>query len=358
MKKKLVLIPLSLLLAMSIVAMGCPPPVEVVPEVPEPVVFEWIMQTDAPPGDPIFVFTEEWTQAIYDASGGQLQITLHPPDAIVPFMDVFGAVADGTLDLAGSWPPFWIGYDPVFPMFCGSGVGMTPEETWLWLYQWGGLELKQQKFAEYNIFAIPAWASQPAELFLWAHHPIRTFEDLEGLTVRAAGLSKEMFAELGVSAFWIPGGETPPALLKGVVDAAEFTSLPGDMGIGFHEAVSYAMVGPRATVVTLNLMINMDRWNELPLHLRHIVENTTLKYKFLRSYELRMLEKQYLARAKEYGITVVHIEECLANLMREAYDRIFARHAAECAFFAQVWESQKAFLEEYRPFAELMWPWE
>ena len=198
----------------------------------------------------------------------------------------------------------------------------------------------------------------PAELFLWAHHPIRTFEDIEGLTVRAAGVSLEMFTELGIAAFWMPGGETPAALLKGVVDAAELTSLPGDMGIGFHEAADYVMIGPRATVVTDALLINMDRWNELPPDLRQIVENATLKYHFLSSYGLRMLEIEYMARAKEYGITFVHIEECLANLMREAYDRIFAAHAAECPFFAQVWESQKAFLEEYRPFAELMWPWE
>ena len=51
-KRKIVLIPLALLLATSIVAMGCPP-VEVeppVPEVPEPVVFEWTMQTTWPAG--------------------------------------------------------------------------------------------------------------------------------------------------------------------------------------------------------------------------------------------------------------------------------------------------------------------
>ncbi|MCL0060082.1 TRAP transporter substrate-binding protein DctP [Dehalococcoidia bacterium] len=360
MKKKLVLIPLALLLATSIVAIGCPPEEveQPVPVVPEPVVFEWTMQADVGPGEPIFIYTKEWIQDIYVASGGRLQITLHPAGAIVGFMDVFGAVAEGTIDLANTWGPYWVGYDPVFGMFCGSAMGMTPEETWLWLYEWGGLELKQQKFAQYNMHVLPCTTFKPAELFLWAHRPIRTFEDLEGLTVRAAGLSMEMFAELGISAFWMPGGETPPALLKGVVDAAEFTTLPGDMRIGFHEAASYVMIGPRATVIARNIIINADRWNELPPDLKQIVESTTYKSHFLSLYGLRMLEKEYLAKAKEFGITFVHVEDCLANLMREAYDRLLAADAAECPFFAQVWESQKAFLDEYRRFAELMWPWE
>ncbi|MCI2425106.1 TRAP transporter substrate-binding protein DctP [Candidatus Acetothermia bacterium] len=318
---------------------------------------EWTMQSDHTPGMAAWDLYMSWTEDIYRLSGGRLRITLHPPGAIVPFMEVFKAVSMGVLDLAASWGPFWVGIDPVFGLFCPSAAGMSPHETNLWRHEWGGWDLAREKYAQFNIHWTP-FITNPPEMFLWAHHPIRTFADLEGLTVRAAGLSLVMFGRLGISAFWIPGGETAPALLKGIVDAAEYMSLAEDMRVGFHEAVSYAMVGPRATVVASDLMINMDRWNELPPDLQAIVTATSLKYQFISTLKLEKLEKEALAKAIEYGVTIVHIEECLARLVRQTFDEMFAEFAAKCPFFARVWESQRAFLEEYRPFRAIMWPWE
>ncbi|MCI2425104.1 TRAP transporter substrate-binding protein DctP [Candidatus Acetothermia bacterium] len=318
---------------------------------------EWTMQAHNTPGEPGWEYVTSWAEDIYRLSGGRLRITVHPPGAIVPFMEVFKAVSMGTLDVASSWGPFWVGIDPVFGLFCGSAAGMSPHETRLWRHEWGGWDLAREKYAQYNIHWIP-FGTYPAEIFLWAHHPIRTFADLEGLTVRAAGLSLVMFGRLGISAFWIPGGETAPALLKGVVDAAEFLSLPADMAVGFHEAVRYAMVGPRATTVADDLMVNMDRWNELPPDLQAIVTTTTLKYQFKTTLLLERLEKEALARAIELGVTIVPIEESLAKLVRQTFNRMFDEFAAKDPFFARVWESQRAFLEEYRPFRAIMWPWE
>ncbi|MCI2425105.1 TRAP transporter substrate-binding protein DctP [Candidatus Acetothermia bacterium] len=318
---------------------------------------EWTLQADHSPGDPVFQYILRWAEDIYRLSGGRLRITVHPPGAIVPFMEVFKAVSMGVLDIATSWGPFWVGVDPVFGLFCGSAAGMTPEETGLWRQEWGGGEMIAEKYAQYNIKWLPS-KLYPAEIFLWARHPIRTFADLEGLRVRAAGLSLVMFGRLGISAFWIPGGETAPALLKGVVDAAEFLSFPQDMGLGFHEAVRYAMIGPRATVVAKDLLINMDRWNELPPDLQAIVTIAISNYQTKINWRLQKLEMEALKRAKEYGITIVHIEESLAKLVRETFDKMFDEFAAKCPFFARVWESQRAFLAEYRALRDLIWPWE
>jgi TRAP-type mannitol/chloroaromatic compound transport system substrate-binding protein len=234
---------------------------------------------------------------------------------------------------------------------------MTPHETDVWYFKWGGRELVEEKFAQYNIHTIPMGSVIP-EVFLWARHPIRTFADLEGLTVRAAGLSLVMFGRLGISAFWIPGGETPPALLKGVVDAAEFMEIYAGLALGFHEAAPYVMVGPRATTVSENLMINMDRWKELPQDLKAIVTTAAHKYKLWVTVFYERLEIEAVAKAKELGVTIVHVEECLAKLVREAFEEMLAEFAAKCPFFARVLESQRAFLEEYRPMRDLLWPWE
>jgi TRAP-type mannitol/chloroaromatic compound transport system substrate-binding protein len=357
-KKRILSIPLILMVAMSLMAFGCPPPVPVEPPVVvEPPVIEWTVQGMDPPGHPGDITLRKWAEDVYTMSEGQLRITVHPPGAIVPFMEVFAAVSKGILDAAHTWAPFWVGIDPVFGLFCGSGVGTTPHEMSVWLFEWGGLELIEEKYAQHNIHFIPMGSCTP-EVFLWARHPVRTFADLEGLTVRAAGLSLKVFGRLGISAFWIPGGETPPALLKGVVDAAEFTTIHGDMVIGFHEAAPYAMIGPRATTMTDSLIINMDRWNELPPDLKAIVTTAAHKYFFRVTPMYEKLDIAAAAKAKEYEVTIVHIEECLAKLFRAEFDEMLDEHAAKCPFFAQVLESQRAFLEEYRPMRDLLWPWE
>ncbi|MCI2424575.1 TRAP transporter substrate-binding protein DctP [Candidatus Acetothermia bacterium] len=320
-------------------------------------VIEWTLQGMSVPGDPAHIYLMDWVEDIYRMSGGRLRITVHPPDAIVPFMEVFKAVSMGVLDAGHTWYPFWVGIDPVFGLFCGSATGMTPHETGLWYLEWGGQELVAEKFAQYNIHSIPI-GSTPGEVFLWAHHPIRTFADLKGVRVRAAGFSLEMFARLGVAAFWIPGGETAPALLKGVVDAAEFVTFSTDVALGFHEAARYAMVGPRGTTISDSLMINMDRWNELPPDLQAIVTIAAQKYKLRVTLFYERLEKAAVAKAIAHGVTIVHIDESLAKLVRQTFDELLDEHAARCPFFARVLESQRAFLAEYRALRDLIWPWE
>jgi TRAP-type mannitol/chloroaromatic compound transport system substrate-binding protein len=354
----LVHLALALLVGVGLVTIiGCRLlPVEL-PAPEQPVVIEWILQGFSAPGDPAHVYLMNWIEDIHRMSGGRLRITVHPPGAVVPFMDAFSAVADGILDAAHTAHPFWIGVDPVFGMFCGSATGMTSHEASMWYFERGGKELAARKYAEYNIHAIP-FGSLPAETFLWARHPVRTFEDLKGLKVRAGGFSLEMFTRLGITAFLIPGGEISPALLKGIVDAAEYGTFATDMALGFHDAAPYAMIGLRATTMSEALLINMDRWKELPSDLQAIVTIAAHKYMFSTTPRYEKLEMQAVTKAEGYGVTIVHIEEDLAKLVRKTFDELLNEHAAKCPFFAQVLESQRTFLKEYRPFRALIWPWE
>jgi TRAP-type mannitol/chloroaromatic compound transport system substrate-binding protein len=357
-KKRILSIPVILLVAMSLVVFGCPPvPVEPVVVVEPPVVIEWDLQMVDPPGDPAWVYVKEWVETVYTASGGRLQITLHAPGALVPPLEVFPAISKGVLHAAQSWGHFWIGIDPAFGMTDGLAIGMTPEENHIWYFKWGGRELVRELHARYNIRAM-YFGMRPPETFLWARHPIRTFEDLEGLTVRAAGFPNLMFARLGIPVFFIPGGEIAPALLKGVVDAAEFDTLTADLTLGLHEAAAYAMIGPRAPSAADKLIINMDRWNELPPDLQAIVTSSAEAVTLRSILFYRKMESEAVARAEGYGVTLVHIDESLAELVKKAYGEMLEEFAAKDPFFARVLESQRAFLEEFRQLRALLWPWE
>ncbi|MBT9166309.1 MAG: Monocarboxylate 2-oxoacid-binding periplasmic protein [Chloroflexi bacterium] len=348
------------LLVVSVFAMGCPPPPAAPgPEVPvpPPAPIKWTIQMHGPAAHPAFRLHQQWANDVNVASGGRLQITVHPVGTLFPLMEVFPAVSRGALDGAIMWGPFWRGIRPALALSCGQTSGLNAFEFTTWLHNYGGWELIKELYAQYNIHWMPS-IPMPPETFLWAHKPIRTLDDLEGLKVRAAGFSLVTFTKLGIAATFIPGGETPPALMKGVVDAAEFGALMQDKAVGFHEAARYAMIGARAPVIYDDLMINMDRWNELPLELQEIVTSTMLRHIETGHGELLLLDKLALQLLKEKGITFVQVSDELIDTFRTTLDGILDEEAAKDPDFAKIWESLKTFRTEFRQFMETLYPWE
>ncbi len=357
MKKRILLIPLALLLALSLVAIGCPPPAvdPVDPVVPPPAAFTWTFQMHGTAAHPVWSLYQQWAADVYELSGGRLTITIHPVGAVVPLMESLGAVTIGALDGAIMWGPFWRGIDPTLALSCGQTAGLTAQEFSTWLHGFGGLELIGEAYARHNIHWLPA-IPLPPETFLWAHRPIRTVADLEGLKVRAAGFSLDTFTALGAAAIWIPGGETPPALLKGVVDAGEFGNLTQDMAMGFHEAARYAMVGMRAPVTYDDVIINADRWRQLPPDLQSLVASTLLSLEVTGHSHILRRDKEAMEAAKQHGTVFVQVPDELVNKFRSTLDGILDEVAAVNPDFAKVWQSQRAFREDFRQFWTTLYP--
>lgn len=318
--------------------------------------FEWVLQLHHPAAHPAVPIYQRWAEDIVEASGGRLRITIHPVNTVVPLMETLGAVTAGTLDGAVMWGPFWRGLDPVLALACGQTSGLTAREFDAWVHSYGGLELIAEAFGRHNIHYIPA-IPNPPETFLWAHRPIRTAQDLQGLKLRSAGFSLDAFTAMGAAASFIPGGETPPALMKRVVDAAEFGAMMQDVAVGFHEAAKYAMVGPRAPVISDDMMINRDRWNALPVDLQQIFTSITLRYVMTGHVELMRLDQRAMQTALEKGTVFVPVPDALITEFRTRLDSILDAEAARNPNFAKVWSSLRSFRDDYRRFTETLYPW-
>jgi len=335
--------------------LAAPAPQE--PEVPPPTTFTWTFQMHGTSAHPVFPLYQQWAEDIKQMSGGRLTITIHPVGTAVPLMESLGAVTTGTLDGAIMWGPFWRGVDPILALACGQTAGMTALEFGTWLHTYGGMELIREAYARHNIHFLPA-IPIPAETFLWAHRPIRTVADLQGLKLRAAGFSLDAFTAMGAAATFMPGGETPPALLKRVIDAGEFGALVQDMAMGFHDSARYAMVGPRAPVIYDDVLINADKWKALPPELQNLVTNTLWRHSLTGHSHLLRLDQEAIATAKQRGTVFVPVSDDLMNRFRSTLDGILDTQAAGNANFAKVWESQRAFRDSFRQFRNTLYPWE
>jgi len=319
--------------------------------------FEWTMQGIYMTGHPLYAKALRWTEEVFRATGGRLKITLHPVGALVPGPELLGAVSAGTVDVGHSFPPWWIGVNRAFGIFCGQTVGMSQDEYRTWLLSGGGMALAQELYAKHNAHWIP-FSNDPAETFLWAKRPIRELADLQGLKIRAAGLSLDVFDRLGIDAHFIPTAEIVPGLLGGVIDAAEFLFLEADYAMGFQDAAKFAMLGERAPSHATGIEINRDKWNALPPDIQAIITNTAITSLITNYGNFRLQEAAAAARLRERGVTFVQISPALNRTVRDGFDAVLNDDAAKDPFFGRVWTAARDFRTSYRNTVKQLWPWE
>jgi TRAP-type mannitol/chloroaromatic compound transport system substrate-binding protein len=276
MNKRILGTTLVMLLALSVVAIGCPP-VEVDPAVPVPVpvvIHEWDIQSVMGAGWEAYPPFVRLAEKIYEMSGGQIRITPHPDGAITGPFEVFDAAVGGVLDGFHSWSSYWIGKDPAFV----GGPGLTAgfAEDWqleAWYYLRGGLELMREVYAKFDLFLVGV-STYGAESLHFTK-PVDTLEEFRGLLFRTPpGMTSDLFGRLGASIVILPGGEIYLALDKGIIDGTEFMPMAIMYDLGIHEVAPYFVAkGFHMPTAVTNFVVRMDRWEALTPDLQAIVEN-------------------------------------------------------------------------------------
>ena len=113
-----------------------------------------------------------------------------------------------------------------------------------------------------------------------AKKPIRTFDDMKGLKMRASGkVHTEMVKALGSVPVGMPAPEIYVSLEKGVIDGS-FT--PWSFMKSFRtEPVVGHVTEPGIGAFGHALVMNKDSYNKLPADIRAIIDDMTYKYVIL-----------------------------------------------------------------------------
>jgi len=293
------------------------------------------------------------SEKIERVSGGNVSLKFYEPNALVPPLAMFDAVAKGALDAAWSKSDFWVGKDEAFALFSAVPFGPRAGEYAAWIYYGGGAELMDEIYAPYGIKSIICGVAAP-EAAGWFRQEITSVADLKGLKMRFFGLGAKVMEKLGVETVRLLGSDIIPALERGTIDATEF-SLPAiDLNLGFHRVAShYYFPGWHQQSTLLELMMNRENWDALSDTQRAQIEVVCGDNFREGLAEGEALQITALARLQEKGTTFHRLPPEVLEALNAAWLEVASEIAAANENFKRVWESLQAFRDSYKIWRDL-----
>ncbi len=303
---------------------------------------------------------QKFAEIVNKTSNGRLKVEVYPAGALMGAAEVLDAASSGTIDGYHDYAGYWIGKMPGAPFFASVPMVMDSPDLYLsWIYEGGGLELWQKMYdqAGYNVKVFPLGITHP-EILAQANKPMKTFDDWQGLKYRTVGWWGDILREFGVAVTSLPGAEVYPALERGVIDAAEFSTPYNNKVLGFDEITKY-LTGPgmHQPATMLSMGINKDVWNQLPEDLQVLIEESaraaTLwgwlydlneSMKALKDMEAEGMEEVKVdpeVQKKLYDITVKYLDK---------------KAQEEGGIFAEIWDSMRNYRKQFIDYEDFMMP--
>jgi TRAP-type mannitol/chloroaromatic compound transport system substrate-binding protein len=277
-------------------------------------------------------------------SAGRLKIHVYGANELVPALEVFDAVSNGTAEMGHSGAYFWKGKIPAAVFFTSVPFGLTAQEMNAWLYFGGGMALWEEAYAPFNLIPL-AGGNSGVQMAGWFNREINTLADLKGLKMRIPGLGGEVFTRAGGEAVTIAGGELFTSMQTGVIDATEWVGPWNDKAFGLNKVAKYYYYpGWHEPGSTLELTVNKTAFDQLPADLQAIVRNAA------RAMNQNMLD-EYTARnnaaLKELvevdGVQLRKLPDDVLVALRTISDDVLEEQAAADPMSRKVYDSFRAF---------------
>ena len=185
-------------------------------------VYKWKLVTSWPKNYPgLGTAPESFAKKVEAMSNGRLKIKVYGAGQLVPALQVFDAVSQGTAQIGHSGAYFWTGKNKATAFFTSIPFGLNAQEMNAWLHYGGGLELWRELYEPFNLVPF-AGGSTGVQMAGWFNREINSMADIKGLKMRIPGLGGDVITRAGGESVNIPGGELYTAMQTGVIDATEW----------------------------------------------------------------------------------------------------------------------------------------
>jgi len=231
------------------------------------------MVTTWPKGFPgLGTGAQRLADSITAMTDGRLTVKLFGGGELVPALESFDAVSNGTADMYHGADYYWQGKSKAFNFFTAVPFGLTANEMDAWLYYGGGQELWDELSAGFNVKPFAA-GNTGVQMGGWFNKEINGVEDYKGLKMRMPGLGGEVLRQIGGQSITLPGGEIFPSLQSGAIDATEWVGPWNDLAMGFYKVTKYYYYpGFHEPGSTLSCGMNAGVWNSLNAEDKAVVQ--------------------------------------------------------------------------------------
>lgn len=307
--------------------------------------YNWKMVTTWPPGFPVLQEgAERFAKNIKAMSNGRLNIKVYAGGELIPALQTFDAVSQGTVEMGHGSAYYWAGKVPEAQFFSTVPFGMTARGMNAWLYHGGGLELWREVYKPFHVVPFPL-GNTGVQMGGWFNKEINSLADIKGLKMRIPGLGGKVFAKAGGNPVLLAGAEVYTALERNTIDATEWIGPFHDQRLGLNRAAQhYYYPGWHEPGSVLELTVNQRAWDSLPADLQAIISNAAMAENVQMLSEMEEKNLSALQELKDRPEVQLHRfpDDVLATL-KTLTDETLAEEAASDPKFKQVYDAYEAF---------------
>ncbi len=307
--------------------------------------YNWKMVTTWPPAFPVLQEgAERFAKNIQTMSNGRLNIKVYAGGELIPALQTFDAVSQGTVEMGHGSAYYWAGKVPEAQFFSTVPFGMTARGMNAWLYSGGGLELWREVYKPFHVVPFPL-GNTGVQMGGWFNKEINSLADIKGLKMRIPGLGGKVFAKAGGNPVLLAGGEVYTALERNTIDATEWIGPYHDQRLGLYRAAQhYYYPGWHEPGSVLELTINQRAWDSLPADLQAIVSSAAMAENVQMLSEMEDKNLSALQELKERPEVQIHRfpDDVLATLQTLTNETL-AEEAANDPKFKRVYDAYEAF---------------
>lgn len=228
---------------------------------------------------------EPFVEEIKEASGGRINITVHPGGSIVTGTSALDDVTSGAVDMIWTLPGYTAGRFPLSEMFEFPDQFNSAEEATE--TTWKLLEENEEFFAEYNTDyrTFNLYLSDVGDIYT-ANKAIKTPDDLAGVSLRSpSAMVERVLQALGATTANMPMPEAYDNIERGIVDGL-ITGHSGIPTYKLYEVINYATDGLNIYTTFQMMSISNAAWDKLSDEDKELFETIGGKTLSLKSAKL------------------------------------------------------------------------
>ena len=290
-----------------------------------------------------------FSNKVKSISGGDVQLRFHEPNALVPSLEVWDAVKNGSVDAGYTTPGYHAGKIPAVSYFTAVPFGPGASEYHGWMEYGGGQQLKDRIYGEYGLKALNCLTHAP-ETSGWFRKKINNVEELKGMKMRFFGLGAKVMSKIGMSTQLLAGADIYPALERGVIDATEYSMPTNDIKYGFYQIAknNYFPRWHQQASVSEYLM-NKPKYDALPKAYQEMIQSAAMTQVIYTHADAD--SKQFGAMAtmqNKHGVKIHRWKDSQLAVFEKAWNEVVAEESAKDALFKEFADSYFAFRKGFK----------